>query len=227
VGLPADLKRVAVSLDVLKLLRWVVPGVILAVMLEPLLRITELAAKYHWPDILGYPATVVVFGVVYDVLELRRLAFERPLSTINRNIEESLLAFCASLPEVVAASSYLQQERRLMNVFYAIVDNDKSLTEKAKRVRANGLIWSSLADLQVLGAIGGVVYLAGAAISRSGVYALTSLGLIALVALTRLSLMPMTTKKHLRLSNEQLEMIQQQHREDVCDRLSALVNASP
>jgi hypothetical protein len=216
-----------VSLDVLKLLRWVIPGVILAVMLEPLLHITELAAKYHWPDLLGYPASIIVFGVFYDVLDLRRLAFERPLAKINLNIEDSLLACCSSSPDVVAASSYLRQERRLMNVFYAVVDNDKSLTEKSKRVRANGFIWSSLADLQVLGAIGAVVYLVGAAISRSGVYLVTSLCLIALVILTRLVFMPMTTKKHLRLSTEQLEMIEQQHRQEVCDRIAALVDAAP
>lgn len=214
------------SQETLKVLRFFIPGLMATIALEPVLRTASLIARFDLPDIAAYPLPVFVFGLVYYVLELRRLTFERPVNEINQNIKESLLACCKDRSELLAAGSILREGRKLMIVFYKIVDSDPTLSEKAKRVRFNGLIWSSLADVQVVGAIGAVVYLVAAAIRASLANAVTSLVLLGVVALARWGLMPRTTRKHLELSNEQLEVIAQEHRQDVCDRIEALVNSS-
>lgn len=214
------------SQESLKRLRLLVPGLMLTVILEPLLDTSTRLAGLGLPDIseyVGYPLQVFVFGVAYHVLELRRIAFRDPVVTVTKNIENALLKCCRGHDKLLAHEAYLRDRRRLMHVFYRIVDNDATLQEKAKRIRFNGLLWSSFADLQVIAWLSGLAYLIAGAISQSQSLIFASMGLL-VVALTSSAATQRTTMKHLALSNEQLEIIIDHHCEDVLEQLNRLVD---
>lgn len=214
------------SQETLHSLRLLIPGILLTVVLDPLLDILELTNRLGVPEFILYPIPVFVFGFGYHVLNVRRHVFTRPLQQVTDNIKEAIFQCCSDRPEIASERSFLWDGRKLINVFYTIVDKDPTLSERAKRVRFNGLIWSTLADVQIVGSIGAFVYLMAAAINDSGSQLLVSVVLVWVVVVTRYWLMRKTTERHIALSNYQLELIAQEYSDDVCGSLRKLIDAS-
>lgn len=211
---------VVLSLETLKALRVIVPGLILGLVYEPLLKDSGLFEKV--PELadtvlLGYSITAVVLGFLYYVCDLRsRLVFRGQTQHVRTNIADGLMKCSRGLPDLEAAGTILAQERRLMNVFYKVVDNDSNLSEKAKLVRFHGLVWSSVADVFVIGLLGGATYLAASLAAKDRGYAIASAVLL-LVSLCARLLVPVLTNQHIKLSNQQLDVINEFHRDEVVD----------
>ncbi|KTT32590.1 hypothetical protein NS201_07415 [Pseudomonas oryzihabitans] len=102
-----------------------------------------------------------------------------------------------------------------MRIFYHLIDNDESLKEKAKLVRDNGLIWSSIADAIWLGALFSFLYLVLAYIStfyapdKTFALTITSIMLLCIVLILYGLALPKIHKEHIKLGNEQLDIIEQ------------------
>ena len=101
-----------------------------------------------------------------------------------------------------------------MNVFYKIIDNDESLREKSNNVRLNGLIWTSTMDIVIISVAGAVVSWIMYFIQGYG-YNNTQALILIIVAIISIGFVEIATRKHISLSNEQLDMICQAHKDEL------------
>jgi hypothetical protein len=222
------------SQETLKKLRLLVPGALLFIFLPPLFQ-DSLPLNSFFGDLLSVDflrdsIIVIALGALYVAFDLRRFAWQGPLDRVNNNIKTRLLQECDPDPSIAAAEERLRQSRALMNVFYHIVDDDHSLTAKQRRVYFNGLLWTSVADLETISAVAALAYLVR---SLTNLDSLTfertseihhlgiavALVMVALVA--RFVLMPILTDKHIELSNDQLEFMHQHYRQQLCSEVRA------
>ncbi len=216
------------SQETLNRLRIVIPGVLIFFAFPPLfletLDFTSLAERFSSVDLLRDSIAVIGLGALYRIFKIRRPALWRSLRRIDGNIKDRLLTPCLSDTVVSAAAAKLLSGRTLMDVFYKFVDRDPTLREKAKRVRFNGLLWTSVADVATIGALGAIAYLITFAFTDyfHHVALALALGLIALVAY--FLLMPLVTRHHIALSNEQLDFIDQEFRPEVCADIRRIAN---
>jgi hypothetical protein len=212
------------SLTTLKNLRLVIPGVFILIAIFLIIpnKIDELKnnfnefIKFDFKDIL-YTTTFILFGVLYHISKLR-LRFWNPfLSTVQNNIKDSLLKpFLNTFDENKIAS--LREGRKLINVFYHFVDNTPSLTEKSNLVRFNGLLWTSFVDLTVISLITTIVIDVKMFFHYSSYNLYLLFGFI-VIALFSFWLVRRLLKTHIKLGNEQLEIITELHLNELRDKL--------
>src|SRR3954449_8716769 len=100
----------------------------------------------------------IVLGAVYEIVNARRFAWRKPLDKVNTNIKDRLLAACPETP--VRGDERLRAGRTLMTLFYGFFKDDARLEERAKSVRFNGLIWTSIVDLSTVALVSSIIYLA-------------------------------------------------------------------
>jgi hypothetical protein len=146
------------DLKTLQRLRIIVPGTMILFLVAPLLeeRLTwsTLVETFTLADNLKRMFAAVVCGAIYYVTDLRSYALRDAYRQIRENVKRRLLEPCLGDPVVAAAADRLREGRILMDsVFYHFVDSNRTLTEKAKRVYFNGLIWSSTADVIALSTV--------------------------------------------------------------------------
>ncbi len=216
------------SQETLQKLRLLVPGILLFILIPPLflktLDVPSFLKTFASLQVLSDSAAAIVLGSLYIILDIRRFAWRKPVNLINDNIKDFLLIACDQDPAVSAAAARLREGRTLMNVFYRFIDRDASLQEKAKRVRFNGLLWSSVADLITIAALGILAYLVAFAVSQR-TYQLALAGVLTLVlVIGRFLLMPAVTQRHMQLSNDQLEFMRQNYRTEVCGEIARLAS---
>lgn len=166
-------------------------------------------------------ALAVALGYVYRARRFRDVVFKPIIERVQANIKARLLEVHAEDPYVIERRDALLRGRSLLEVFYKFVDSDASLREKAKGVRANGLALSSAADLQVISFAAFVPFLVISALDwfgglrwgymayggwRISTFAIlaAAAGVFGFIART---LLPSFEKRHLELSNEQLDFI--------------------
>ena len=209
------------SQETLKRWRILIPGFLWLVVLGPLFLppfdVQALSDFFLSGNTLGLSVAAVVLGALYYILDGRQLAWRSFLTKIQDNIKDRLLDECGGLS--ATEREELRKGRTLMNQFYLFVDRDPSLIEKAKRVRFNGIFLSSLADCSTIGGIGCVVYLVANLVTHRVDWLAIAVVLGVLFAVSQWVLLPVVTRKHLELSDDQLEFIAQHHGEELCDDL--------
>lgn len=211
------------EMGTLKFFRLLVPGILICLLIilflqddfHELSQFTRFFSNFQVMDTL-YTVIFAFIGVLYYLLGVRNLLWKPYHERVRNNIKDKLISpFLGQLNKEQIA--YLKQARRLMNIFYHFIDSDSSLTEKAKRVRFNGLIWTSTVDLtiiSVLGALGFWIRL----ILETTQYNLVMAGSLSALALISFGLIQLSTKRHLSLSDDQLEMICQKYKDEL-DRM--------
>ena len=215
------------DIGTLKKLRSVVPGSLIILELVPLYTywtgtpLSELS-KGDW--LLAGVMSVVAYavGMLYNVYCVRALFNRKSHSRITENIKQRLLAMGRTAPIPDEMRQALLTGSALMDTFYSLVDSKDSLKEKAKLVRDNGLAWSSIADVVVLGALFACLYLP---LWYSTKYSLLLYwGAIsgALALLSALFFHPRAERRHITLSNEQLDFIQTQMKDEVETKVNSL-----
>jgi hypothetical protein len=217
-----------VSLERLKFLRLLIPGVLFFLILPPLFQeridLTSYLERFSSIKVVSDSMAAILFGALYEILDLRRFAWRRSLRNVNNNIKDRLLAACSEDSTISAAAGWLRKGRTLMNVFYRLVDKDATLREKAKRVYFNGLLWSSVVDVATVGAFGAFVYSIAFRLTDrlDQLIIAVTLGVASVVAY--FLLLPQVTDRHLDLSNDQLEIIEQHMRADLCADIRTVVD---
>ncbi|MBA2084201.1 hypothetical protein DMTZ50_0002 [Dehalococcoides mccartyi] len=215
------------SITTLKNCRLIMPGVftfiiILFVLQDDFIGLNNTISILHditTQDIL-LSIAVLVAGSLYYILGIRDLLWNQYHKRVKDNIKERLLA-----PFIDGFNDYQQyiikSGNQLMNIFYNFIDNDKSLSEKANIVRFNGLICTSSVDATIITAFGAFIFLIRFIIDKGGYAIYMCLILVALSLFCRY-LVELTTRKHIALSNEQLDVIIQLHQVDLGEKIRAI-----
>lgn len=216
------------SMNTLKYFRLLVPGILVFIIFilaiqesfDELVELTKTFSNFQFKDGI-YIAIFIVLGAIYYIFSIRDLLWNPYHKRVQNNIKETLMnPFQGELNK--QQRDNLKEGRKLMNVFYHFVDNDNSLAQKANRVRFNGLLWTSTIDLTIITAIGSLVFWIKFIIERSS-YNLWMAVILLIVALVSFGLIQLTTRKHLSLSNEQLEIICQLHKEKLHEKINELL----
>ncbi len=201
----------------LKYLRLLIPGImvfilILFIVQDSFSELSTAFANFQLKDTI-YTIVVVAIGALYYILDIRYLLWKPYLNRVNNNIKDQLLnSYRLKLSEQQKAN--LRDSRKLMDAFYYIIGKDNSLLEKAKRVRFNGLIWTSTIDFTIIAAIGSLLFWVKIIIEINSYYLWMALILL-ISALVSFGFIQLTTKRHLSLSNEQLEIICSKYRTEL------------
>lgn len=169
--------------------------------------------------LLGYP---------YRVLDVRRLFLSDFWKSINTNIEDTLVDITKSRRALTTAEeSYLRDQRRLMDVFYRIIDNDESLKSKMSGIYFNGYLTTLGVDIVTVSALAAIAHGVAWAVSGTALHLNWVLG-GAFVALLAWLLFKRSIKRHLALSNEQLRGIRNFYADKVCESAGNILrNLSP
>lgn len=85
----------------------------------------------------------------------------------------------------------------------------------------NGLLWSSAADIMIISAVSAVVCFVSYLLSGLSYYLVLS-GLFALLVVAFRLLIPVLTRRHVELGNEQIDFIHDLHSAELHSRLKAL-----
>jgi len=216
------------ELSTLKTYRKVVPGATIILFLvpaylffiHPVFKIDEIA-KFA---IGGFGAVLaVIIGTCFSILNIRSLRIKKTHAEIITNIKNKLIENGLTRTVDAEEKKRVIEGRRLIDVFYHFIDNDESLKEKSKLVRDNGLIWTSTADVAILGCFFTWLYFlliiffgAEPWLARGGLL----IGFIGL--LSGLIFHPLSVKKHIALGNEQLEFIFTNHKKELQKKINGL-----
>ena len=211
--------------DTLKRLRLIIPGIIIFLLIIPgltdnvnQLMDCVLLKNFKISDLL-YSLIFIIFGALYYILNLRWLVWQYFVRLVQDNIKDTILKACEI--EMTSVNWYkLKSDRGLMNIFYEFVDTNASLLDKAKDVRFNGLIWSSCVDMTILFWLAGIIYTLFFFFTKDHYIfiALVSFWISSLSVIFSFVL----TKRHISLSNKQLDMIIQQYSSQINDKIQSL-----
>ncbi|WP_421711534.1 hypothetical protein [Alcanivorax sp.] len=216
------------ELSTLKKLRKIVPGTVFLFFSVPvyqffvddLFKIDD-SLKF---SLEGYGAVLaIIIGSFFGTLKIRSLRNETTHKEINENIKSRLLAEGLAEQRSEEEKDEIKNSRKLMHVFYHLIDNDQSLKEKSKLVRDNGLIWTSTADVAILGCFFSWLYLILILIfGVDGLLVSAGLMIGSIGLISGAILHPRTVKEHISLGNEQIEFILTNHKDELQRRVTEL-----
>ncbi|OSZ63696.1 hypothetical protein CAP39_13665 [Sphingomonas sp. IBVSS1] len=200
----------------MRFIRFYVPAVILIVLAygtAKILRIKSEDVPVNVND-LGYNLSYLIIAAFYQYLPVRDWAYRPFKNEINEHIRSRLVAI-SGLSDDSTKFSW----KRVGNVFYALVDNDKSLEKRSEDVMFNGAMMTSFADLTAISAIffvGNVIAL------HCGVGALRAVAILGGLILISIAMQFAAKMRHIRLGTYQLDYIEQHLKQQVVDKMTAL-----
>jgi len=207
----------------LKYLRVLIPGLIILIGLLPIKN--ELIGFGVNLDGLDYNYTIlfaITLGAIYYQLDIQRLITSPSYHLINKNIYDRLLKIYSK--EIDAKNKkHILNDGSYMRVFYNIVDNDESLKQKANLVRFNGIFWTSSADIFIISLVYCCLYHYNIFIASNNIALSKALVIIMWAALF---LHIISVRKHIKLGNSQLKIIDQLYKTKVESKIDAILNIS-
>ena len=215
--------------ETLKLYRILVPGIFLFIFSLPLVQsnwvFTNSIFKIDNSEVnfWGYIILIIFLGVLYYLIDIRRFFLVDSLEKIQANIRFRLLSLCLEDQEISNNLMKLLNNKKILLVFYNIIDNDSSLKSKLMDVYLNGLIWSSIADLIAIGIFYSIIYVIFYWIGDDANYLFysTIMGLISLIS--AFIFLPLITKKHIAKSNDQLDHISIYYKKEICEQVKRII----
>ena len=163
---------------------------------------------------LGYNLSYLIIAAIYQYLPIRDWAYRLFREDIDKRIRARLVAI-SELPDDLTKFSW----KRVGNVFYALVDNDKSLEKRSEDVMFNGAMMTSFADLTAISAI----FLLGNLIAWfCGVGAWRAVAFLAGLLVVSIGMQWAAKARHVSLGTYQLDYIEQQLKQQVVDKMTAL-----
>jgi hypothetical protein len=204
-------KVFSLSLETLKYLRLLVPGIIIVIFWGLLGKWTG-DWKFDAPKSLSDLAKTlpaIIAGVIYYVTPLRDWANRRNHADVKLNIMNGITD--------IAGDDTDQQKSKWPNVkmlFYRIVDSDESLKIQSKRAYFNGLLWTSTADLKAISILFAVYSILHHFIfSSQG--ALIGVVVFSLIAAATWPISWKLTALHMEISDGQIDIIRKFHSDKV------------
>lgn len=192
----------------LKYLRVLIPGLVFLLGFYPLY-------DFHFKslydakslDVTYVTYLSLLFGGIYYQLNIRHIVTQFSLSKINDNIFEKLSAiYPSSLSKDEA--EFLKEKKRFKDIFYEIVDNNKSLEKRANNVYFNGIFWSSTADSLIMSFVFAIIYVIYWCRCVDFQNSKTFVVLFLITFAVSLVIHLLSIKKHMTLSDEQVNFIE-------------------
>lgn len=199
----------------LKLLRLLIPGLILIFEFLPMLNFMKISYKIgeEW---FAYSFLIIpslIIGAIYHMYDIRFTVTNISHRKIDLNITSSLIKIYNKV--ITQDQHNFLKSKRLKHIFYNIVDSDPSLTAKSQLVYFNGLLWTSTADLFILSIFISFVYL----ISGLWLFKSTEVWQYGVifggVAALSFCLHILSIIKHYKLSNDQIEYIETHYQDEL------------
>ncbi|MGY4730690.1 hypothetical protein [Burkholderia pyrrocinia] len=210
--------------ETLKLIRLLVPGIVILLTLYPLFFGFSVDTLLHVDSkAVVYIFAAVTIGAIYRTTGLRNLLLSETWDQINRGIVNSLADSIKN--ELDQDSEWkLLRSKILLDVFYRIVDNDKSLSERAKDVYENGAFVSSYCDIAVICVGGSLFYwayhfVAGAAAERT----LEFSGFLLAISIIFYFCLCVAVRDHIRLGQRQVQYITRFKRNDLLEDVKSFL----
>ena len=157
-------------------------------------------------------------GALYDVFCLNRKSHTKN----NDNIKLRLLSIGRTTPISPQKREELLAGSALMATFYNLVDSNDSLKEKAQRVRDNGLVWTSVADVVVVGVASICLNFPLWLFTRYANFLYWAAASAVLAIISALIVHPRVVRRHISLSNDQLDFIDTQMKREAQTKVNAL-----
>jgi len=204
------------SSSTLSFIRFFAPAVILVVlvyMVGKILGLTKEEVPVSVND-LGYNLGYLIIAAIYQYLPIRGWAYKPFRENIDERIRLRLIAISG-----VSDDPEKLSWKRVANVFYGLVDNDKSLEKRAGDVMFNGALMTSFADLTAISLLLLIVILIGMPFGLHGSrVALLLLGL----TVVSIIIQELARRRHVKLGEYQLDYIEQIKKTEVTALMTAL-----
>jgi hypothetical protein len=212
--------------------RLVVPGAMLTLLgltvWYPSTGLVQALAEVDLGGLSGAGLIGLAGGALYTIVNARERLSGFSWDSIRANIEDRLIAiFETSQALSPAQVGYLKDKRRLLDLFYRLLDNDESLRSRQNGVRFNGLLVTSAVDLSVVALFGWGAHFVMALARRSLAHMIWTTACFLVWVLSQAVLVPLTLARHLELSNEQLDYIATHYRRDVLTFVESLLKDMP
>ena len=188
---------------------WIPPlaGIVLYSVLANIVGYTEIELPDS-PNEYWFNLPLLAIAFAYYVLPFRKWANSSFHHAINENIRKRLV----SIANVDDAPDTLTWDR-VKNVFYNQVDNDNSLTSRSEAIRFNGTLWTSAADVTVISILFFIFSIVLWSIEIDN--AQIGMPVFGGIALLSLLVQAILTRKHMEMSNDQLDYIDQYRKNEV------------
>ncbi|RJE72782.1 hypothetical protein [Reichenbachiella sp. MSK19-1] len=206
----------------LKFLRLLIPGLTLILAFLPLLHQTgfEIKMGEGW---LAYSLLIIpslVIGAMYHMLNIRFFITNYSHRQIDLYITSSLLKVYNK--EVSQEQLNTLKDKHIKHIFYNLVDNDNSLTAKGQLVYFNGLLWTSTADIFLMSIFSSLIYIVTGLYLDTMAIWLTGILLVG-AGLLSFAFHILTVFRHINLSNDQIEYIETNCRQDLIDKIDGVL----
>lgn len=204
------------SRSTLHFIRFFAPAVIFLVLsygTAKMLKLTTADVPVSVND-LGYNLSYLIVATIYQYLPLRKWAYDPFVNNVDERIRARMVAIAG-----FADDKEKYSEKRVLNAFYALVDNDKSLEKRSEDILFNGALMTSLADLTAISTL----FLVGTLIAAlCGVD--TGRAVVLLCGLFTVSnLMQWAAEcKHVELGTSQLDYIDEQLKSEAIKKMTLL-----
>jgi hypothetical protein len=216
--------------ETLHYLRLLVPGLLLVLAAvtvlapdsNPIERFKDLEFELKG----AWGGAIVVAGVLYHVFGLREHIGGLDWAEVRNNIQQRLLDITkvALSPQ---QADYLRSDRKLLDVFYLLVDGHASQAVRQARVRFNGLLVSSVCDCAAVAVVAAALHLLLGYIRHHGHHLMWALLMGLIFFACRFIIEPRVMAKHMELSNEQIGFIATFQRADLDDAIRAALARPP
>jgi predicted secreted protein len=162
----------------------------------------------------------VIIGGIYYGLDVRDLLWRSFVRQCHENIRAKMIKPNYGDPVITGLIDRLT-DQMAMRIFYHIVDNDPSLSDQANDVRLNGAVLTTIIDSILILTFFGIVYVVTLHLTGLAMFQWCALGAVALQPLLWL-LKCRISKKHIKLENEQLAVIEQLYSDRVRAQLQEI-----
>lgn len=161
----------------------------------------------------------IIIGSIYYQLNIQRIVTKPSHSFIVKNIRESLVRI-SGLNLNANQLKKIKSEKKYMNVFYKILDNNESLKKKTANVYFNGIFWTSTADSFIINLLFYFLYkyLDDSIIGREKLSILFLILAIFSVVLHIISVF-----KHINLSDEQFHFLETHKKSEVTSEINGIL----
>jgi len=209
--------------ETLKYLRVLIPGLIFLVGCIPFFELFTPGIMKEIPSVKFSYITLVsiLIGSLYYQLKINKIVTNISFKIFGGNINREMLKIYKD-PLTPKQKKYLEKNKNIRNVFYKIIDHDKSLTIRAKNIYFNGIFWTSSADALIISVFFIAVY------SLSGISNSSEIRTIFIfTSIVSFLLHIISVNRHVELQIDQLEYIETNHYEEVKTKFDELLHKMP
>lgn len=173
------------------------------------------------------PILALTAAFFYVGFDIRRSRWKAEVSAhVGRQIQNALLDL---VPKDLAVTENemhdLQREvfKELTGVFWEAIDQSEVLRSHKEHFYSNGIIYSTSIDVFLICAFAGFVYAVTSLVTGKPDLAYVGASFIAIALASRLFVTPRARKRHLALSDEQLDLLRRNQRDFVSNRFREII----